>query len=347
LEIQNASNNGEDELTAALASTAAMALLSSMNAFSLEDENRTDINNDQPIVDLKDEPATVNDFYAKSKIPLSQLMAEYGEQDIDFEKTIVAVSPPLEKPALSHVDNTTTEVEDDRHGDSMLAPRGKAPIHVEFISFGYKYGAPSSREGWSYSQPLPPQDCRNLPRAPHHVARLSGLSYQVKRVLLGKYYGQNQTQSDQNNDLDDASAPSGPQEQEDVVNGQQKWDQNDNLIRKEATRLAQDTMQFVEEAIVEGGHGYGMPLEMSIFIGSQYGRHRSVVLGETVAIAFRSLLRKNEQSKLTQPVSVGTRHRDVDRNHKDEEAFGTDLKREAQAAKKKQAREERLLHSKW
>jgi hypothetical protein len=106
-------------------------------------------------------------------------------------------------------------------------------------------------------------------------------------------------------------------------------------------------MQFVEEAIEEGGHGYGLPLEMSIFIGSQYGRHRSVVLGETVAIAFRSLLRKNEQSKLTQPISVGTRHRDVDRNHKDEEAFGTDLKREAQAAKKKLAREERLLHSNW
>ena len=83
---------------------------------------------------------------------------------------------------------------------------------------------------------------------------------------------------------------------------------------------------------------------MTVYIGSEYGRHRSVVIVEAAAIALRNMLRKNERGRFgSATVSVGTRHRDIDRAHRDEEAFGIDLRREAQAAKKQKEREEREL----
>ena len=87
---------------------------------------------------------------------------------------------------------------------------------------------------------------------------------------------------------------------------------------------------------------------MTVYIGSEYGRHRSVVIVEAAAITLRNMLRKNERNRFgSTPVSVGTRHRDVDRAHRDEEAFGYDLRREAQAAKKQKEREERESEGRW
>ena len=91
---------------------------------------------------------------------------------------------------------------------------------------------------------------------------------------------------------------------------------------------------------------------MTISIGSEYGRHRAVVLVEHLAIILRARLRRNDGKSFNDDsssknngivrtaVSVGTRHRDVDAQHKDEEAFGEDLKREARAAEKAKRRQE-------
>jgi hypothetical protein len=62
----------------------------------------------------------------------------------------------------------------------------------------------------------------------------------------------------------------------------------------------------------DGGHGYALPLEMTIYVlGSESGRHRSVVVCEWAAAQLRKLLRENEHDVLQQPLSVGTQHREV------------------------------------
>ena len=67
------------------------------------------------------------------------------------------------------------------------------------------------------------------------------------------------------------------------------------------------------EAQDVGGHGYVSPLSCKVQIGSELGRHRSVVVVERVAVALRQLLRENSQSKIRQPMSVGTFHRDIEK----------------------------------
>jgi hypothetical protein len=65
------------------------------------------------------------------------------------------------------------------------------------------------------------------------------------------------------------------------------------------------------EAIDTGGHGYVSPLSMTIFVGSELGRHRSVVATELGATAIRQLLRQNMDCRFRCAVSVGCRHRDI------------------------------------
>ena len=63
----------------------------------------------------------------------------------------------------------------------------------------------------------------------------------------------------------------------------------------------------------DSGYGYAQPLRMTIYLGSDNGRHRSVVGCEKAASTLRSKLRKNVNNQVKQPVSVGTSHRDIDR----------------------------------
>merc|ERR1712166_550711 len=68
------------------------------------------------------------------------------------------------------------------------------------------------------------------------------------------------------------------------------------------------------EAIEIGGHGYVSPITMNFQIGSELGRHRSVIAVEWIAVHLRSLLRKNiTNSRIGTncSVSVGTIHRDI------------------------------------
>ena len=115
------------------------------------------------------------------------------------------------------------------------------------------------------------------------------------------------------------------------------------VFQKRAGEISSNLMHAVKDAI-DAGYGHAAPLSMTFHLGSEYGRHRSIVLCEVAATALRSLLRKNEANSITQPVSVSTRHRDVDKAHRDDEAFGIDLKLEARAVDKQRKREERGQH---
>ena len=100
-------------------------------------------------------------------------------------------------------------------------------------------------------------------------------------------------------------------------------------MKRRANKIADEIIKVLVESIDEGGHGPISPLTMTISIGSEYGRHRAVVLVEHLAVILRAILRRND-----------TRHRDVDARHRDEEAFGEDLKREVRAAEKAKRRQE-------
>jgi hypothetical protein len=126
-------------------------------------------------------------------------------------------------------------------------------------------------------------------------------------------------------------------------------------MRRKADEIADDVIKILVEAIDEGGHGPISPLTMTISIGSEYGRHRAVVLVEHLAVVVRARLRRNDgrgfdgggdaeptrNGIVRQLVSVETRHRDIDARHKDEKAFGEDLKREVRAAEKAKRRQDR------
>lgn len=205
---------------------------------------------------------TLDDFRSRCKKPLSELMSEFGEYDPDFKK-VIPTAPPEEEIE-------TTE-QTPRGANSRLGKHGKAPIHVEFRSFGYVYSAPTSR-GWSNAYPMPPLDCRHLPGVYDYLARQDGKSPNVKRVLLT------------------------------------------DEVRDFTRTIADRVLEAVVEAISDG-HGHGLPLRMTINIGSEQGRHRSVLVAEEAGKELRKRLRSNRGDRLTQDVSVGTAHQDMDRRN--------------------------------
>ena len=264
-------------------------------------DGKSVVSAEQPSTEAVD---SISSFYARINTPLSNLVEEYGERDHNFEQMVVGKE-----------DQTDDDPKALNHIDGILAPQGKAPIHLEIISFGFKYGAPSeAREGWSHANPLAPIDCRLLPRCPHHVAKLSGLSFKVKCSLLRSGVS------------DDATKTENLKEGSEII----------NPLIDMSNEIAETVLKETADAINEGGHGYAFPLGTSIYIGSEYGRHRSVVLVEKVAQNIRSIVRDNHLG-LTQPISVSTRHRDIDRNHRDEEAFGIDMRRSQDAERKRKS----------
>ena len=75
-------------------------------------------------------------------------------------------------------DSNDTHTSNGRHR-GMLARYGRASVHLELSSFGYKYGAPPhrSQDGSTYACPLLPLDVRDLDCAPGHVSKFNGLLY--------------------------------------------------------------------------------------------------------------------------------------------------------------------------
>lgn len=214
---------------------------------------------------------SINDFRSRCQKPLSELMGELGEQDLDFGK-VVPNAPP--EPSSTEQQNLETSYED---SNSRLSKLGKAPIHVEFRSYGYVYGAPSSK-GWSHSHPLPPLDCCELPSVPPWMARQDGKSSAVKRILVT------------------------------------------DELKSVSNSLADQAADALVEAITDG-HGHAMPLRMTIHVGSENGRHRSVVLCEEAGKALRRRLRENAGNRLQEDVSVGTAHQDIDRKRDTREKY--------------------------
>ena len=101
-----------------------------------------------------------------------------------------------------------------------------------------------------------------------------------------------------------------------------------NPLIAQSNEVSETILRAIEEAINDGGHGYAFPLNTTIHIGSKYGRHRSVIVCEQIAQILCKLFRSNKDHQIKSPVSVSTRHWDVDNNHKDGEAFGNDLRKE-------------------
>jgi len=213
---------------------------------------------------------------------LDDLLADYGE--------FTPLPPPDEYAKKSDsATDTVDEGDEDADGSSeeegeatmgMLAPNGKAPLHVQFVSFGFCYGKPP-QNGWSLSDPLPPFDVRSLDKPGDGVIKLSGLSYRVKNELLRNRKSKEGIQTPM-------------------------WE-NVHVIAEQAFGAVFDA--------IRDGASWASPLTISVNVGSEYGRHRSVVLCEAAGIALRNLLRKNEVENKTVsvPCSVGTQHRDVDK----------------------------------
>ena len=108
--------------------------------------------------------------------------------------------------------------------------------------------------------------------------------------------------------------------------------------------IANRIIKALVKSIDKGGHDPVTPLTMTVPVGSKYGRHRLVVLVEHLTVVLRARMRYNNVSRFNndtstncivrQPVSAGTKHRDMDAQHQDQEAFGEDLRQESRKAEK-------------
>jgi hypothetical protein len=263
-EFQAASSE-DDVIHATLASLAAVSFLApALNDEDINDHTHSnnDINNNEE--ETKEEP-NVDDFMARCKKPLSELMSEFGEHDPNWQ----SVQPTL--PAEGDDDEEEAKEQLEITTENRLGRHGKAPIHVEFVSFGYTHGAPGAiRNGWSHAQPLSAMECRDLPPVPGHLSWRDGTSGFVQKSIP------------------------------------EAWDMGHSI--------AEQALDAIVEAIDEGNHGYAAPLQMKIYVGSEAGRHRSVVVCEQAAKKLRNLLRNNQNNRVAVPVSVGTFHRDLERS---------------------------------
>lgn len=285
-ELSNAVHSGDDPLNVAIASTAAATLLAAMNAISLDEDNTV----------VKDDPTKlnhVNDAQEQRGDGLQMPLDDnYDENDDDYikeEPTSFQLKPMADLLAdfgqadpnwkNLYVDTSLQQQgqQKDQGTTNRLGFKGKAPIHICFQSFGFSRGAPKRMAGWSHSQPLLPLDCRDCPTVPGYLAWRDGLSGEVKRAF--QY---------------------------------QKLQEGQPSLQDFAREtVASQTWVALKEA-QQAGHGYASPLEMTIHVGSESGRHRSVVACEWAATELRKMLRTNVNDVILQPVSVGTMHRDVE-----------------------------------
>lgn len=272
--------------------------------------------------DEEDNDESILDFHTLcQKSPLSTLLDDYGAHDPEWAKvqpsectdattlhecdrTLVVCAPEagvvVDKEEVVAVDET----------ECRLERQGKAPIHVEFVSFGYRHGVPAELRchptGNGHRQPLPAYDCRCLPPVPHYLAWMNGLSGAVKNSML------RQTNNSNNHDRrKKADTDENMRIRSDVVAAEDV--PTTMHVRDFAKTVAAiPVADAVQAAMEEGGYGYAAPLRMTIHLGSEQGRHRSVVTAELAATALRRLLRQNAGHRFPCSVSVGCRHRDID-----------------------------------
>eukprot|EP00977_Amphora_coffeiformis_P002971 scaffold569_cov165-Amphora_coffeaeformis.AAC.4 len=245
-----------------------------------------------PVVITEDANQQQADFMMQ---PMSSLLAEYG----DFDPNWMDKQPEIEQEETPDEKATEEGEEDDDTSCNRLGQQGKAPLHVDVVSFGFRYGAPSTRkDGWMQTTPLLPFDCRDvLPPVPGYLLFHDGkTSGQVKRFLLYDYKRQAYRNSQKKESSDDEPIEPGPSVRDYSVD-----------------TVAPQIYNTLLEAVRSGGYGYALPLKIQIFVGSEWGRHRSVVAVEQTATALRKLLRKCQDNVLECPCSVATQHRDIER----------------------------------
>jgi hypothetical protein len=170
--VSNEIKESEDEVTAAIACTAAMTLLSSVDAFGLEDHKHECIKDNEVSNIPQQDDMTNNEFKSRCALPMSDLLAEYGEQDVNWKKAnkrnnaeddnvpfksrLKPLSDLLAEYGEQDVDwkkqqqqqqqqqhdpssssNSKQSIitkQSNKTDNGMLAPFGKAPIHLEIMS---------------------------------------------------------------------------------------------------------------------------------------------------------------------------------------------------------------------
>jgi hypothetical protein len=269
--------------------------------------------------DNAEESGPTLDFPALCQNPLSQLLDDYGEQDPDWMNVVPNVDLPGNEMALD-----PTPVANDRISEtsprvetmSRLERHGKAPIHVELVSFGYRHGIPSQvrdfATGHSHRQPLLAFDVRAvLPEVPHYLAWMDGRSGAVRNSMLR--YQPNSGNNGRERRFRKSHSPASTLNATEAASKQVPATTTTWNVRDYARSVIAAPVSDALEAAMQL-HGYADPLCMSIYIGSEEGRHRSVVAAEQAATALRKMLRENERNRFTCAVSVGCRHRDIDRH---------------------------------
>ena len=225
------------------------------------------------------------------------------------------------------------------------------------MSFGYKYGsAPHcTRDCFTYARPLPTLNVRDLDRVPGHVSKFNGLSYLVRRSLLNPPGGRanEDRRRDCDGDCNDDDVYGNDGGRGATTTKTKEDGEGCSPMRRHPKDIADEILQVLVELRDKGGHGPVSPVIMTVSVGSQYGRHQSVVLVEHLAVVLRARLRHNGGNRFNddtsmkgivwQPVSAGTRHRDMDARHQDEESFGEDLRRESHKAEKAMMRQMRSV----
>jgi hypothetical protein len=264
--------------------------------------------------DNVEESGPILDFAALCQNPLSRLLNDYGEQDPDWMNVVpndeMALDPTL--VANDTISETSPRIET----LCRLERHGKAPIHVELVSFGHRHGIPAQvrdfATGHSHRQPLLAFDVRTvLPQVPHYLAWMDGRSGAVRNAMVR--YQPNSGNSGRERRFRKSVPPALTSNAEEAVNKPVPATTTTWNVRDYARTVIAAPVADALEAAMQV-HGYADPLCMSIYIGSEEGRHRSVVAAEQAATALRKLLRENDRNRFACAVSVGCRHRDIDRH---------------------------------
>ena len=221
--------------------------------------------------------------------------------------------PPPLSPVLVPRDSTTTTTI--VNGINRLQLHGHAPIHIELVSFGYRYGIPSEIRYYStgncYTQPLLPFDTRTiLEPIPNYLYHLDGKSGLIKNTMLRwKSMAQSAAVSESHDTHHSYTSSSKSK----MINDTR--DVSSTNYRNVRDYIHASILPPVTDAIIAaidiGQHGYVSPITISIYIGSEYGKHRSVTTAELTAIALRKVVRTNPHHQFHCPISVGCRHRDI------------------------------------
>jgi hypothetical protein len=315
------------------------------NWMNVEPTDMDHDNDDNDVTESERRNGTFRSCTCISNVPDALLLFNQGHHlnhniTMDETNAPVGVDSPLDdfdneqyqRQQLQHQQNQQQqepqhEEEEEEHktlptdGINRLQLHGHAPIHVEFVSFGYRYGIPSEIRYYStgncYTQPLLPFDTRTaLVPVPVYLSHIDGKAGIIKNTMLrwrpapamgvadSHRQRPNKQKSTDDNDHNTTTTGSSSSSNSNSKNCM-------NVREYVNGRVIPPVANAIVQAIDIGQHGYVSPITISIYIGSENGKHRSVVTAELSAVALRKILRTNTDNRFQCPVSVGCRHRDI------------------------------------